>query len=57
MIFGKWNGLEVYGVFEKNYGLKQIIVKLREGEYKFIYNLWPADAQANLEPSKIESSR
>jgi hypothetical protein len=54
MIFGKWNGLEVYDVFEKNYGLKQIIVKLREGEYKFIYSLWPADAQANLEPSKIE---
>jgi len=57
MIFGKWNGLEVYDVFEKNYGLKQNNVKLRKGEYKFIYSLWPADAKANVEPSKIESSR
>jgi len=56
-IVGKWNGHEVYDVFEENYGLKQIIVKLRDSEYKILYSLWPADGEAELEPSAIESSQ
>jgi hypothetical protein len=55
-VVGKWNGFEVYDVFEENYGLKQIIVKLQEGEYKILYSLWPADAETELEPSIIESA-
>lgn len=55
-LVGKWNGFEVYDVFEENYGLKQIIVKLREGEYKILYSLWPADAETELKPTTIESS-
>lgn len=56
-LIGKLNGHEIYDVFEENYGMKQIVMRLGESEYRILYSLWPADPVTKLEPSRIVPSQ